>query len=210
MKGIRFYEEFSDKRNGVSEGNVVAVMCANGANLRGEYDALVAVFPRANSPTEGTTVSPGYLRERCKRVGELRARRIHPALFARLDQAPYRFRMVRTVRFTPFIKGAGPIFTLQLFDAERTDDRGAYGVCFRLLMAGKPLFEAMTSKGAFYGHSAVDSDEAIKGVMSFLTLKPGDTDDDYFNRYTKRQRFYCEKYAEALSLEVENRFGEDA
>jgi hypothetical protein len=56
---------------------------------------------------------------------------------------------------------------------------------------------------------AVDSDDAIRGLMGFLTLKPGDTDKDYFKNYTPTQRRFADQYAEDLQMEVINRFGED-
>jgi len=45
--------------------------------------------------------------------------------------------------------------------------------------------------------------------MSFLTLRPGDTDDEYFAAYTEAQRAYCGQHAEALHCEVLARFGEE-
>jgi hypothetical protein len=55
---------------------------------------------------------------------------------------------------------------------------------------------------------ADDSDDTIRSLMTFLTLKPGDTDADYFEGYTDAQRDYCSAHAEALSMEVTNRYGE--
>ena len=34
---------------------------------------------------------------------------------------------------------------------------------------------------------AIDSDEAITGILAFLTLVPGDTDDEYFETYEDEQ-----------------------
>ncbi len=42
--------------------------------------------------------------------------------------------------------------------------------------------------------------------MGFLTLRPGDTDPDYFEDYTPEQHAYCDAHAEALSCEVSARF----
>jgi hypothetical protein len=85
VKGVRFYEEFSNKRRGVSEGNVIAVLVANGLNGSGDYDAIVAPTPIPNcSPCSGG-VSRAYLLARCKRISEARAREIHPRLFVVLD-----------------------------------------------------------------------------------------------------------------------------
>jgi len=39
---------------------------------------------------------------------------------------------------------------------------------------------------------AVDEERVIPHVLSWFTLKPGDTDADYFNGYTKEQLEWCE------------------
>jgi hypothetical protein len=56
---------------------------------------------------------------------------------------------------------------------------------------------------------AIDSDECIASLMGFLTLRPGDTDAEYFESYTPQQIDYCEQHAEALAGEVYSRFGEN-
>ena len=53
-----------------------------------------------------------------------------------------------------------------------------------------------------------DSNETIKGLMAFLTLRPGDTDSEYFKDYTPAQLAFCEAHAESLSCAVYSRFGE--
>jgi len=85
MNGIRFYEEFSNKRKGISEGNVVAALVSNGINAEGCYNALVSLTYEPNGAVCGSTVALDYLRAKCKRIAESKARAIHPALFARLD-----------------------------------------------------------------------------------------------------------------------------
>jgi len=94
MKGIRFYEEYNDKRKGISNGNVVAVIPENRWIIEHAdgstdliYDAISAVFYRPNSDVCRTGVSQGYLWDSCKRISESKAREIHPALFQYLDQA---------------------------------------------------------------------------------------------------------------------------
>ena len=89
MNGIRFYEELTDKSKRKSGGTVVAALVLNGGYWSSGticYEALAAVFDWPNSPVAGTGVACDYLRQKCKRVSEARARSIHPALFERLDQ----------------------------------------------------------------------------------------------------------------------------
>lgn len=90
MKGVRFYEEFSSKRRGISEGNCIAVLAANGYQVvDGDriYDAIVAPFGRPNCSPSSGSVASGYLRKKCKRVTEAQARKIHPRLFQLLDRS---------------------------------------------------------------------------------------------------------------------------
>ena len=47
---------------------------------------------------------------------------------------------------------------------------------------------------------AIDSDECLRALLSFLTLRPGDTDAEYFAHYTPAQRAFADGDAEALSL----------
>lgn len=124
--------------------------------------------------------------------------------------------MSRTLRFVPYRKGMGPTFTLIVSDGGVRSDSKFRGferqhVAYELRM--KPV--GRRSVVLFQGDDfstpyGVDpeSDEAVCGLMGFLTLKPGDTDDEYFEKYNSTQLAYAEEYAESLSLEVMNRVGE--
>ena len=46
----------------------------------------------------------------------------------------------------------------------------------------------------------VDSDATVRGLLGFLTLQPGDTDDDYFHSYTQEQLEFAEGPAEQLNF----------
>lgn len=73
---------------------------------------------------------------------------------------------------------------------------------------GTPI-ETVLFEGEDFGCSpchAVDSDATVEGIMSFLTLRPGDTDAEYFESYTQAQLNYCAEHAEALRSEVDRRF----
>ena len=88
MTGIRFYVEFHDKSKCQPGGNVVAVLALNGAywsSGRLCYEALAALFEQPDSPVASTGVALDYLRQRCKRISEVQARAIHPAVSKRLD-----------------------------------------------------------------------------------------------------------------------------
>jgi hypothetical protein len=115
---------------------------------------------------------------------------------------------VRTVRFAPYRKGMGPTFTLHLYDINATDSAGRYGVGFEFKMGRTVLFSALTAEVCAYGHHSVDGDDAVKNVMGWITLKPGDTDSEFFANYTPEQLEFAAAHAETLDMEVMCRFGE--
>lgn len=117
------------------------------------------------------------------------------------------------------LKGCGPTFTLATWDPNRKGFGGKWIVGYRLTMhttywTSPPMRPVKTVhtvlfEGEDFGCSpmhAVDSDQAIEGIMSFLTLRLGDTDREYFAQYTPEQLDFCSQHAEALAAEVERRF----
>lgn len=46
----------------------------------------------------------------------------------------------------------------------------------------------------------IDSDRALRALLGFLTLKPGDTDPDYFDGYTEAQLEFARGDAEQLQF----------
>jgi hypothetical protein len=89
MNGICFYQEFRDKSKRRSAGTMIAVLVCNGlywSDGKICYEAIAGVFDRPNSPVAGTGVARDYVRQKCKRISETKARAIHPVLFERLDQ----------------------------------------------------------------------------------------------------------------------------
>ena len=57
------------------------------------------------------------------------------------------------------------------------------------------------------GHTT-DGDDAKELVLSLLSMKPGDTDADYFARYTPEQLEFAESHGEELSFIKVERYGE--
>jgi hypothetical protein len=118
---------------------------------------------------------------------------------------------IRTVKLAPYRKGMGPTFSLVMFDTYKLDNRGATLIAYKLTQheKGKSL---VIFEGSDFSSSpchAIDSDDAVRGLLGFLTLRPGDTDPEYFEKYSPTQIVYCIQHAEALSCYVYDRFGED-
>jgi hypothetical protein len=45
---------------------------------------------------------------------------------------------------------------------------------------------------------SIDGDETVAALLSFLSLKPGDTDREYFESYTPRQMEWCQEHGEEV------------
>lgn len=128
----------------------------------------------------------------------------------------YAPELVRKVSLRPYQKGRGPRFRLELYDVCRCDRAGRHGVGYRLLQQNnegeryRQLFDSLQSKRDthVYTPRAVDSDDTVRAVLGFLTLRLGDTDREYFAEYTEVQREFRDEHAEALAAEVLWRFGE--
>lgn len=90
-------------------------------------------------------------------------------------------------------------FTLETWDTGRTDEMGKSILRYEL----RDPSDGVVFEGADFSCSpchAIDSDESLRSLLSFLTLRPGDTDADYFKSYTERQLKFCRENAEQLSI----------
>lgn len=119
---------------------------------------------------------------------------------------------LRTCTFRPYV--GAPHFTLTMWDSG-TQRAGKTVIHYRLRMTSinhrahrvrTTIFEAADFAGS--PMHADDSDETVRSLMTFLTLRPGDTDADYFASYTPKQLEFRDRHAEALAAEVARRFGE--
>lgn len=107
---------------------------------------------------------------------------------------------IRTWEGSPYLPGKGPAFRLELFDTGRTGGRRAMRnqLGYLFFVDGRLLFA-----GDDFGPSPMycdDSDEALGALLSFLALKPGDTDREYFDDYTPAQLAFAEEHGESLSM----------
>src|SRR5690349_15058841 len=84
-------------------------------------------------------------------------------------------------------------FRLEMFDTGTTDR-----LAYRFFDNGTLIFEG----DDFHASPlhAIDGDATVAGLLAFLSLRPGDTDPDYFADYTSEQMAWCRRRAEYLSL----------
>jgi len=89
-------------------------------------------------------------------------------------------------------------FELELFDTARSDWRGQTRLAYSFRDGGKVIFEGEDFAGSPL--HADDSDETVAALLSFLSLRPGDTDRDYFDSYTPEQLDWARANGEELSF----------
>lgn len=92
-------------------------------------------------------------------------------------------------------------FRLELYDIDQPSPRRSQHFLAYEFFDGKKLIFAGDDYGCSPLH-CIDSDECVAGLLSFLSLKPGDTDREYFDSYTPAQMEWCERRAEELSMIV--------
>lgn len=114
--------------------------------------------------------------------------------------------MLRRVILKPYANG--PRFVLRMYDTHRTDWRGQTIIGYTLTErpSGFVIFAGEDFAGS--PMHADDSDACVRSLLTFLTLRPGDTDASYFEAYTPDQHAFAAEHAEALTLEALHRFGE--
>ncbi len=90
-------------------------------------------------------------------------------------------------------------YRLQIWDADKQMSTRQECVAYRLTNPnGLVIFEADD-----YGcapSSSIDGDECVRGLLGFLTLQPGDTDEEYFYKYNATQWEFAKGSAEELSI----------
>ena len=93
-------------------------------------------------------------------------------------------------------------YRLRTWDTGRLHSRGTTMIGYELFAPGK-------SKPIFCGEDfssspmdCIDSDASVAGLLSFLSLKPGDTDAEYFEHYTEEQLEFADGDAEDLAMLV--------
>ena len=118
--------------------------------------------------------------------------------------------LIRTVRLSPYVKGYGPSFTLRVYSTGRYDHRGCSRLDYTLTQRERGKSRVIFDGGDFCPSPmyADDSDDAIGALLGFLTLRPGDTDREYFERYTPEQLEFASQHAESLACYCLDRFGD--
>ena len=96
-------------------------------------------------------------------------------------------------------------YYLVLWETGIRDEYGKYQLGYSLKQDGEILFT-----GEDYYCSplhCIDEDGTVKSLMAFLTLKPGDVEEEYFKDYSTEQMAFAQEDAEYLECVIEDRLG---
>jgi hypothetical protein len=106
---------------------------------------------------------------------------------------------LREVTMRPYVDQSIS-FTLMTYDAYRTDRMGKSILRYALIddKTGSTIFQG--EDFACSPMNAIDSDESLRALLTFLTLRPGDTDAEYFENYTQAQLDFANEHGEILSM----------
>ena len=97
-------------------------------------------------------------------------------------------------------KANGHTYTLKMYETDSTD------IGYRLSRGKTVIFDGRHYRpGAATPH---DSDQSVAGLMGFLTLRPGETDKEYFENYPTFQKGFALCEAEGLAMAVRDRYGD--
>jgi hypothetical protein len=119
--------------------------------------------------------------------------------------------LLRTVRL---LADDGYRYTLTMRATRDVDSRGQTRIAYTLKCkapeSGRKPYTVLFDGADFSGSPmhADDSDATVAGLLGFLSLKPGDTDAEYFESYTVGQLAWAERHAEFLGYAAMSRFGE--
>lgn len=107
------------------------------------------------------------------------------------------------------LKAPGGRYDLRTWDSGRTDHMGKTVLRYEFRdPRGFMLFSG--SDFACSPMDAIDSDASVGALLGFLTLRPGDTDREYFDEYTPAQMAFAESSdAEYLQNEAQYRFDKE-
>ena len=118
---------------------------------------------------------------------------------------------LREMRLAPYRKGMGPTFRLRLWATNRRDSRGQDYLRYEFSQTDVGSRKShVIFEGSDFSGSPMDADDSLvtaRGLLRFLTLRPGDTDDDYFANYTPEQHDFARQHAETLSIYIGGRRG---
>lgn len=105
------------------------------------------------------------------------------------------------------IRTSQGLVTIHAFDDNHTDpSTGHMRIDVEIKLAGEVIFARGDTYCAVNRWTAIDSYSAKELVLSLASMKPGDTDAEYFAKYTPRQLEFANALGDEISLERARRY----
>lgn len=92
------------------------------------------------------------------------------------------------------------------FDAKHTDLLGHSRIDVEVWLGTAIIFSRGEIYCAVNAWTAIDGNAAKELVLSLVAMKPGDTDDEFFDAYTDEQLAFVKSYGEEISFVRECRY----
>lgn len=116
---------------------------------------------------------------------------------------------IRFARLSPYRKGMGPTFRVEIWDTFTRDYRGCSNLIARLYMyEGGKRTHVLDQRFAMGVFQTDDGDAAMQAAITGVAMKPGDTDSEFFEGYTEAQLDVVKEHGESLALVAYDRYGE--
>lgn len=105
-------------------------------------------------------------------------------------------------------------FDMAQFDTEtgkRITSETHHAITYEVVLFQNGGREVVWSPGQSWvgmpGHQTIDGRAAKEAILHAVSMKPGDTDEDFFADWTGAQRSFGETWGEEIGLISEERFG---
>ncbi len=114
-----------------------------------------------------------------------------------------------TLRLQLYMKEHDPrLVIVKAFDDVGWDEAGRCKLDIEVRHGGKVIFP----RGVLYcaGHFASDSIQAKELVLSTVAMKPGDTENDYFDGYSPEQLAWAKEHGESVAMVKLDRYCDES
>lgn len=99
-----------------------------------------------------------------------------------------------------------PMIVIHAWDGGVQHPYGHNRLDVELRMGGKVIFPRGVTWCAVNSYTSIDGIDAKELVMSLFAMKPGDTDSEYFEKYSPEQLEFAETYGEDIDYVKHDRY----
>lgn len=126
------------------------------------------------------------------------------------EQVRYRaeFKQYAPTQVGDFLEKTGLSFRLTIWDTFKQEHWGKAQYGYRLTRVEGGKQKVIFAGEDYHAIPSEGRNRVCAGIMTFLTLKKGDTDSEYFDGYSEEQTRFSEQDADWVLQESIRQFGE--